>query len=114
MKKTVKIVGAAVVLMAMLLSLVGCGSDRVVATRDGDGYTERVEIVLQNGRIGRVTTTYEFEDDEDADMQYEIMRMMLPEDSVSRDGNVVTIVMDDRTTRAELIEDLEAEGFTVR
>jgi len=114
-KKTIKIVGAAVVLMAMLLVLVGCGSDRVVATRDGEGYTERMEIVLENGRIGRVTTTYEFEDDEEADMQYEIMNLMFPEDGiVSRDGNAITMVMDERITRDELIEELEDQGFTVR
>ena len=129
MKKSIKVTGALLLVALMLIALTACGrsSNRVVATRDNDemglGFSERVEVTFVNDRVDKVVNTYEFEDEESAEMFYMLMGMGIPEEYIEMDGTTVTMTLrsedfaeegEEGATREEVIRDLEEDGFTIQ
>jgi len=86
----------------------------------GLSLTETLEITFDGDTVEEIVATFEFEDEDAARGWYEFMVMVLDED-ISRSGTTITMTasleefdFDEDTTREEVEEFLEEEGYTIR
>lgn len=139
MKKTLKSLALMLALGLILVSLAGCGSDKLVATKTTEdemmgNYKEEVTITFKNDKVETVEMSMEFDDEETAEGMYSLfnMGMSISEEEtpegidVKQDGKKLVITMDAKSfaesegasdeemTKEALKASLEEDGYTVK
>ncbi len=138
MKKTLK--GLALILIAglILVSLAGCGSNKLVATKTTNdenigNYKEEIVVEFKKDKIDNVQITSEYDKEETANSAYSLYNMMFSmseEDTegieVKQDGKKLIVKMsseafaksenmsDEDMSKDALKAELEKEGYTVK
>ena len=138
MKKTTKLVALLAILLAFSFVLVGCGGDKVVATKEssdsmmGD-YKETIEISFKDEKPASVEMSMEFDSKDKAETMYSLYELgmsMTSEETAykcKQKGKSIVIeysnieAFDEENysnladmTKDEIIESLEEEGYTVK
>lgn len=130
MKKTLKIVLLAAVMLLAVLTLTGCGN-KLVATKDVEEtsstpkHKEEVEVSFKNDKVDKVKMTFIFENDDTAKKyvdEYNAMIQVLKSFAGEEEGkvNLPTLTQSgkkatmelDAKTFAELSEDEKIESMT--
>lgn len=139
MKKTLKATVLALIMSLVVISLTGCGSNKLVATKTTEdetmgNYKEEITITFKDDKVKTVEMCMEFEDEEIAKGMYGIfsLGMSMDEDGelegmdVKQDGKKLTITMDakafaeseevseEEMTKEALKKSLEEDGYTVK
>ena len=75
MKKTLKALALSLVIGIMVISLTGCGSDKLVATKTTEdemmgNYTEKITVTFKNDKVETIEMSMEFDDEETAQGMY--------------------------------------------
>lgn len=140
MKKTLKSIFLCMIMIAVLLSLAGCGKkeeekpNKLTATKVNEDdsffgtYTEKIEITFENNKAKTFEWIMELEDEEMAETIASFYSAPEEESEgldVKTDGNKLIMTMsaeefleeenidDDSLTFEALKADLESEGYTV-
>ena len=127
MKKSIKIIGALSIIVLMVVVLTGCRNNTLTATKEhsdmGLEFTETLEITFRGNVIDKIIATLDFEDEDTAISWYEIMSIMQEDEDeeLTRSGTSVTMSLnpedlnfDEDTTRDEVKEELERQGYTIK
>ena len=139
MKKTLKSLALIVTMGLVLVSLAGCGSNKLVATKTTEdpsmgNYKEEIVMTFKNDKVDTIKMTMEFDNEETAETMYSLYSFglsMSEEESiegmdVKLDGKKFIITMDASTyaesegvsdeemTRETLKKALEEDGYTVK
>lgn len=139
MKKTLKATVLALVMGLVIISLTGCGSNKLVATKTTEdetmgNYKEEITITFKNDKADTVQMSMEFEDEKIAEGMYGIFSLGMSMDEtgelegmdVKQDGKKLIITMDSKAfaeseevseedmTKEALKKALEEDGYTVK
>lgn len=139
MKKTLKNVALVLAMGLILISLAGCGSDKLVATKTTEddmmgAYKEEVVMTFEKDKVTTIEMSMEFDDEETAEGMYSLynLGMEMSEEAapegmeVKQDGKKLVIIMDATTyaetegvsdeemTKEALKAALEEDGYTVK
>lgn len=139
MKKTIKGLVLALLMGLIVISLTGCGQDKLVATKtteDGmmGNYEEEVTVTFKKDKVETVKMAMEFENEETAQGMYGLlnMGMSMSEEGdleglkIEQDGKKIIMTMDAATfaesegasdedmTKEAIKKSLEEEGYTVK
>lgn len=136
MKKTLKISALLMIVAIMLLSLAGCGKDKLVATKSTSGensmfgaYDEKIEITFKNNKADKIVWTMEFKDEATAKSMsglYQMASSELKDLEIKQDGKKIVLTMgaesfgsqsdvkDEDLTKDKLAKELEDKGYTVK
>lgn len=139
MKKTLKSMALILVMGLFLVSLAGCGSDKLVATKTTEDdtmgtYKEEITMTFKDDKVTNIEMSMEFDKEETAEGMYAIFNMgasmseeSMPEGmEVKQDGKKLIITMDAKAYAAsegvsdeEMTKDalkaaLEEDGYTVK
>lgn len=134
MKKTLKAILVAVIMLVVLLALTGCGN-KLVATKEseqnGVKVDEKIEVSFKKDKVNSVKMTYTFETKEQAEAMKGLFNLGLSmtEDvkmDVDQKGKKLIIKVDAKgyaemagtdevdMSKDELKETLEEEGYKVK
>lgn len=139
MKKTLKAVIFALVIGILVISLTGCGSDKIVATKTTEdemmgSCKEEITITFKNDKVETIKMSMEFDNEETAQGMYGILSLGMSMDEagelegleIEQKGKKLIMKMD-ATTYAEtegvsdedmskeaLKKSLEEDGYTVK
>ncbi len=128
MKKTVKVIILLLIIVLAISFLIGCGN-KLVATKSENGCKEKVEIKFKGDAISSVKTTYDFEQDKDAEAIYRIFKEASDNASdslkVEKKGNRVIVTMNgesyyqsqkenDVSIKEDIKNFLIEQGYTVK
>lgn len=93
MKKLLKIASILAVVAMLLISLTGCGGNKIVGTmKDDDGKAKVVATFDSKDRLKEMTFTYEFKDKDDAEDAYDSMKDMFEDvGKIKKSGKKITI-----------------------
>lgn len=140
MKKVLKSSILVVIMVALLLSLVACGGNKLVATKEEEDsafgkYTEEMVVEFKNDKVSTVEMSMIFDKEETAEGMYSLYNLGLSmaneEDKpagmeVKQDGKKLTIKMDanayakeqsvsdEELTKEAVKKSLEEAGYTVK
>ena len=139
MKKTLKALALALVMGIMIISLTGCGSDKLVATKTTEdetmgSYTEKITITFKKDKVETIEMSMGFDDEETAQGMYGLFSLGMSMDEsgelegmdVKQEGKELIITMDaelyaesegvsdEEMTKEALKEALEEDGYTVK
>lgn len=140
MKKTIKSIALLLIMGVMLFLLVGCGGDKLVATKTTEDdvmglgkYEEKIEVTFKDDKVNEVKMTYEFEKEESAKNMAALFNLgasMSGEEmeglKVEQKGKKLIMNMDAKTfaqqegatdeemTKEAIKASLEEEGYTVK
>ena len=136
MKKTLKISALLMIVAIMLLSLAGCGKDKIVATKSTSAensmfgaYDEKIEITFKNDKADKIVWTMEFKDEATAKSMsglYQMASSELKDLEIKQDGKKIVLTMgaesfgsqsdmkDEDLTKDKLVKELEDQGYTVK
>jgi len=138
MKKTLKVLSLLLAMGLVLVSLAGCGSDKLVATKTTEdemmgNYKEEIVMTFKDDKVETIEMNMEFDDEETAESMYGLFSfgMSMSEEEpagmdVKQDGKKLVITMDAKTyaesegvsdeemTKDALKAELEEEGYTVK
>jgi len=139
MKKTLKALVLALVMGLIVVSLTGCGSSKLVATKTTEdevmgNYKEEVVMTFKKDKVETIEMSMEFDDEETAEGMYGLFSFglsMAEEETptgmdVKQDGKKIVITMDAKTyaesegvtdeemTKEALKKALEEDGYTVK
>ena len=138
MKKTLKALVLAVIIGLVLISLTGCGGNKLVATKTTEdemmgNYKEKIVITFKKDKVEAMEMTMEYDKEETAQAMYGILSfgMSMAEDGeldgmdFKQDGKKIIINMDasayeatrgtiGEMTKEELKTSLEKEGYKVK
>lgn len=139
MKKTIKALVLALVIGLVVISLTGCGGNKLVATKETEdqmmgNYKEEIVITFKNDKVETMEMSMEFEDEETAQGMYGLLSlgMSMSEDSelegmeVKQDGKKIIMIMDaaayaasegasdEDMTKDAIKAALEEDGYTVK
>lgn len=129
MKKTIKNSVVALIMVILLLSLAGCGGDKITATMSDDDFEMKMEISFKDDLADKVKMTIEAPSKEEAKESVDEFKEEFGEKAkVKTSGKKVIIetdlkdmfnemgissVNDDDLTKENVIEALEMVGFEV-
>ena len=139
MKKTLKAIILALVIGILVISLTGCGSDKIVATKTTEdemmgSCKEEITITFKNDKVETIKKSMEFDNEETAQGMYGILSLGMSMDEsgelegleIEQKGKKLIMKMD-ATTYAEtegvsdedmskeaLKKSLEEDGYTVK
>jgi len=139
MKKTLKAIILALVIGILVISLTGCGSDKIVATKTTEdemmgSCKEEITITFKNDKVETIKMSMEFDNEETAQGMYGILSLGMSMDEsgelegleIEQKGKKLIMKMD-ATTYAEtegvsdedmskeaLKKSLEEDGYTVK
>lgn len=139
MKKTLKALALALVMGLIVISLAGCGSDKLVATKTTEdemmgNYKEEITMTFKDDKVETIEMSMEFDDEETAQGMYGLLSlgMSMSEDSelegmeVKQDGKKIIMIMDaaayaasegvsdEEMTKEAMKASLEESGYTVK
>ena len=139
MKKTLKALALALVMGILVISLTGCGSNKLVATKTTEdemmgNYKEEITMTFKNDKVETIEMSMEFDNEETAQGMYGIfsLGMSMDEDGqldgmdVKQDGKKLVITMDakayaesegasdEEMTKEALKKALEEDGYKVK
>jgi len=140
MKKTLKGLVLAIIIGFAVISLTGCGEDKLVATKTTEdemmgNYKEEITVTFKDDKLETVEMAMEFDKEETAQGMYGLfnmgMSMSEEEDSfegmeVKQEGKKLIIKMDAKTfaesegasdedmTKEAIRKSLEEDGYTVK
>ena len=139
MKKTLKGLALALVIGLMVISLTGCGADKLVATKTTEdekmgNYNEEITITFKDDKVETIEMSMEFDDEETAEGMYALYNMgmeMSEEEApagmeVKQEGKKFIIIMDAATyaesegvsdeemTKEALKAELEEDGYKIK
>lgn len=139
MKKTLKALLLVLAMGLIVISLTGCGSDKLVATKTTEdetmgNYKEEITITFKDDKVETVEMKMEFDDEETAQSMHGLLSlaMSMSEDGqlegmeIKQDGKSIVITMDaeayassegasdEAMTKEALKEALEEDGYTVK
>lgn len=139
MKKTLKGLALALVMSFIVISLTGCGSDKLVATKTTEdemmgNYKEKITMTFKDDKVETIEMSMEFDDEETAQGMYGLLSLGMSMDEsgelegmeVEQDGKKIIMTMDaeayassegvsdEEMTKEALKEALEADGYTVK
>lgn len=136
MKKTLKITALLMIVAIMLLSLAGCGKDKIVATKSTSeensmfgAYDEKIEVTFKKEKVDKIVWTMEFKDEETANSMsglYQLASSELKDLEIKQDGKNVVLTMGAESfasqsdmnkedlTKDQIVKELEEQGYTVK
>ncbi len=130
MKKTIKSSVVAVIMVLLLLSLTGCGGDKIVVTKDDDDMPIKMEISFKKDVADKVKITVEAPSKDDAKDGVEFFKKQFGEDAkVKASGKNVIIetnikdmfksmglgsIDDENLSKDKITEALKQAGFDVK
>ena len=139
MKKTLKALALALVMGILVISLTGCGSNKLVATKTTEdpmmgNYKEQITMTFKNDKVETIEMSMEFDNEETAQGMYGIFSLGMSMDEegqldgmdVKQDGKKLVITMDakayaesegasdEEMTKEALKKALEEDGYTVK
>ncbi len=132
MKNIRKSIILVAVLAALLLSLTGCDSKKLVATKSTDQYgvkyEETIEVSFKKDEANEIVWTLEFDDESIAEQYVKVYDSLSSDDgfNVERDGKKVVLKLDSEAfaklqngsksdnSREAIKKSLEDEGYTVK
>ena len=139
MKKTLKGLVLALVMSLIIISLTGCGSNKLVATKKAEdemmgNYKEEITMTFKNDKVETIETIMEFDKEETAQGMYGLLSMGMSMDEsgelegieFKQDGKKLVITMDaaayakseeaseEEMTKEALKAALEEDGYTVK
>jgi len=139
MKKTVKSLVLALIIGIMVISLTGCGSDKLVATKtvedENGNYKEEIIITFKKNKVETIEVSMEFEDEEAAQGMYLLLNLgmqmnesgeEIEEIKIEQEGKKLIFKVDGKTyaetegisekdlTKEALKKSLEKDGYTVK
>ena len=139
MKKTLKALALILVMGLILISLTGCGADKLVATKTTEDQMmgnckEEITVTFKKDKVETIEMSMEFDDEETAQGMYGLVTlgMSMSEDAkpegmeFEQDGKKIIIKMDaaayaesegateDEMTKEAIKKSLEEEGYTVK
>ncbi len=139
MKKTLKSLALVLAMGVLVVSLAGCGSDKLVATKTTEddlmgSYKEEIVMTFEDDKVTTIEMSMEFDDEETAEGMYSLfnMGMSMSEEEVpagmevKQDGKKLVIIMDaaayadsegvsdEEMTKEALKASLEEDGYTVK
>ena len=139
MKKTLKGLALALVMSLIVISLTGCGSDKLVATKTTEdemmgNYKEEITMTFKNDKVETIEMSMEFDNEETAQGMYGLLSLGMSMDEngelegmeVEQDGKKIIMTMDaqayassegvsdEEMTKEALKEALEEDGYTVK
>jgi hypothetical protein len=110
-------------LLFLIIMLVGCGNDSLVASKDinefGFKFKEIQEITIKNNKVIQIKNSYQFITPEDANNYYKDTKMSIMQDRVSIENNKIIMTIDimeesQRKTKKEYKKQLEEAGYSVK
>jgi hypothetical protein len=139
MKKTLKVLLVSIIMGILIISLTGCGSDKIVATKLVEDetmgkYEEEVVVTFKKDKVEAIEMNMIFEDEETAQGMYGLftLGMSMSEEGeldgidVKQEGKKLTMKMDasayaetegvsdEEMTKEALKATLEEEGYKVK
>ena len=136
MKKAIKSSLIFMVLAIILLSLTGCGGNKLVATKTTSGddslfgsYTEKIEVSFKKDKADKIVWTMEFDDEKTANSMvgmFKLAQSELEGLEIKQDGKKVVLTMGSKAfskqsdlkeedlSRENIKKSLEEEGYTVK
>lgn len=139
MKKTLKGLALALVMGLIVISLTGCGSDKLVATKTTQdemmgNYKEEAVITFKNDKVETIEISMEFDNEEMTQGMYGLLSLGMSMDTegeleglkIEQKGKKIIMKMDAETyaksegvsdeemTKEALKEALEKDGYTVK
>lgn len=136
MKKTAKYLLVALAMVALLFSLTGCGSNKLVATKTTDDemfgkYEEKIEIKFKDDKAETIVWTMEFEDEDKAESTAALFKLLENDEEfkgveVEQKDKKVVLTMDAKSfasqqdiddgslSKDEMKKSLEEEGYKVK
>ena len=141
MKKTLKALALALVMGLIIISLTGCGGNKLVATKKVEdemmgNYKEEIVMTFKDDKVETIEMSMEFDDEKTAENMAGVFGFMMsmPQEegeslagmNVKQDGKKLVITMDAKTyaqsegaseeemTKEALKAALEEEGYTVK
>ena len=139
MKKTLKALALALVMGILVISLTGCGSNKLVATKTTEdemmgNYKEEITVTFKDDKVETVEMNMEFDDEETAQGMYGLLSLGMSMDEegqlegleVKQDGKKLIMKMDAKAfaaseelsdedmTKETIKASLEEDGYTVK
>lgn len=139
MKKTLKGLVLAILMGIMVISLTGCGGNKIVATKTTEDdmmgkYEEEITITFKDDKVETVKMVMEFEKEETAQGMYGILNMGMSMSEgteieglkVEQDGKKIIMTMDatafaessgasdEEMTKDAIKKSLEEDGYKVK
>jgi len=128
MKRTSKSLLLIAIITMILLTLTGCGKNKLVATKSSDDYEEKIEISFKDDKIKEVTWTMEFDKEEDAESfvkLFESMSSELEGAEVKQKGKKAILKFDEKSfaefsgdeansSKEDIKKALEEDGYKVK
>ncbi len=94
MKKTAKSSLFAMFMFIILLSLTGCGGDKLVGKMDKDGIKSSIEITFKDNKADKMKLTVEADSNDEAKDAVKSFKKMYEKADVKQSGKKVIITMD--------------------
>lgn len=139
MKKTLKALVLALVMGILVISLTGCGSNKLVATKSTEdemmgNYTEEITVTFKDDKVETVEMSMGFDDEETAQGMYGLLSLGMSMDEegqldgmeIKQDSKKIIMTMDAETfaafeemsdeemTKEAIKASLEEEGYIVK
>ena len=128
MKKTLKLLAIVAFMLVMLLSLTGCGGDKLVATKTieqmGMKYEEKIELSFKNDKVNSMKATMTFDDKETAEEMKALLETTMGTEveqkgkklimKVDAEAYAAGAIVDADMNIEELKEWLEEDGYKVK
>lgn len=131
MKKTAKSLLLVTIVVALLLALTGCSSNKLVATKSSDEGEEKIEITFKDDKVNEVVMTMEFKEESEAESIKELYDQLAEEAEgmkIEQKGKKIILTVDAKTfaemegadpddeslSKEEIKKSLEDDGYTVK